>query len=214
MSEKYEHEGKRFTKVVAMELIFKTYLWKPPVDEHTICEEVYQIHESWGGLPPRGETPQVVPYVVVRALNQLERNGGATREQELWRIHDLDIQDIRTNILSGEQTYPRHLGTGKQQVYLYYYRTYRESAELKRDPVWKQYRKDILWRCKIGETHDQDTKTRTGQQGRGSPEKKVIALIMKTDNSKRLETLNTLLSTNLFVMILKTERVAVIVSVA
>lgn len=34
-----------------------------------------------------------------------------------------------------ERTYPKHLGTGKQQVYLYYYRTYRENAERKRDPV-------------------------------------------------------------------------------
>ena len=32
MFEKYEHKGKQFTKQIAMELIFKTYLWKPPVD--------------------------------------------------------------------------------------------------------------------------------------------------------------------------------------
>ena len=60
---------------------------------------------------------------------------------------------------------------------------------MKRPPVWKEYREDALWRCKIGETHDQDTETRTKQQGRVFPEKKVIALIMKTDDSKRLETM-------------------------
>ena len=192
MFDKYEHEQEQFTTRIAMELIFKTYVWKPPVEEQTIREEVYQIHESCGGLPPKMKEshnisdaiPQLVGWHVGRALRRLEEHGGATREERLWRIHEEDIKDIR----SDEQTYPKYLGSGRQEVYLYYYSTYRENAERKRSPVWKQSRKDALWRCKIGETHDQDTETRTGQQGRVFPEKKVIALIMKTDDSKRLET--------------------------
>ena len=191
---KYEHEGKQFTMGIAMELIFKTYVSKPPVEENTIREEVYQIHESCGGLPPKVRAshnisdaiPQLVRWYVGRALRKLEEHGGATREEQLWRIHE---EDIRKNIRSDEQTYPKYLGTGKQEVYLYYYPTYRENAERTRVLVWKQFRKDALWHCKIGETHDQDTETRTGQQGRVFPEKKVIALIMKTDDSKRLETM-------------------------
>ena len=187
MFEKYEHEGKPFTEQIAMELIFKTYEGKPPIAKSTIIEEVYQIHEKCGGLPPRGESHEIVHYTVERALRQLESNGGATKEQLLlWRIHD---QDILKDIRSDEQTYPKFLGTGKQEVYLYYYPTYRENAELKRPPVWKESRKDALWRCKIGETHDQDTETRTKQQGRVFPEKKVTALVMRTDDSKRLETI-------------------------
>ena len=189
MSEKYEHERKHFTKQVAMELIFKTYVGKPPVDAHTIGEEVYRIHEGGGGLPPKRGGCNLVPFWVKMALRRLESNGGATREKQLWQIHDRDTKDIYVDIHSDEETYPKYLGTGSQEVYLYYYPAYREIAELKRDPVWKQFRKDALWRCKIGETHDQDTKTRTGQQGRVFPEKKVIALIMKTDDSKRLETM-------------------------
>ena len=150
---------------------------------------MFHIHESGGGLPPRGESHEIVHYTVKRALRQLERNGGATREQRLCRIHNLDIKDILKDIRSDEQTYPKFLGKGKQEVYLYYYPTYRENAELKRPPVWKEYRKDALWRCKIGETHDQDTETRTKQQGRVFPEKKVTALVMRTDDSKRLETM-------------------------
>ena len=191
MFEKYEHEGKPFTEQIAMELIFKTYEGKPPIARnHTIVEEVYQIHEKCGGLPPRGESHEIhyaVKHTVERALRQLESNGGATKEQLLlWRIHDLDIlKDIR----SDEQTYPKILGTGKQEVYLYYYPTYRENAERERPHVWKEVRKAALWHCKIGETHDQDTETRTKQQGRVFPEKKVIALVMRTDDSKRLETI-------------------------
>ena len=92
MFEKYEHEGKRFTIAVAMELIFKTYVWKPPVDRHTIGEEVYQIHESGGGLPPWGASHEVVHSLVKLALSQLEKHGGATREEQLWRIHDQDTE--------------------------------------------------------------------------------------------------------------------------
>ena len=189
MSEKYEHEGKHFTKQIAMELIFKTYVGKPPVDGQTIREAVYETHESGGGLPPKRGGVSLVRMWVNSALNSLERNGGATREQELWRIHDRDTKDILVEIHSDEQIYPKHLGTGSEEVYLYYYPTYRKYAELQRPPVWKQYRKDALWRCKIGETHDQDTETRTGQQGRVFPEKKITALIMKIDDSKKLETM-------------------------
>ena len=182
MFEKYEHEGKQFTKQIAMELIFKTYVGRPPINEGTIIEEVYQIHESGGGLPPDVREPKSnsddsISDVISRrvrshissALLSLHSNGGATREKQLWRIHEVDILK---DICSDEQTYPKYIGTGSQEVYLYYYPAYRENAELKRPPVWKQYRKDPLWRCKIGETHDQDTETRTGQQGRVFPEKK------------------------------------------
>ena len=47
MSEKYEHEGMPFTRQVAMELIFKTYVGKPPINESTIIEEVYQDPRKW-----------------------------------------------------------------------------------------------------------------------------------------------------------------------
>lgn len=184
MSEKYEHQGKQFTRAVAMELIFKAYVWKPPVDNQTICEEVYQIHKSGGGLPFKSENEDIrVRQVVKRALTELKCNGGATKEQELWHIHERDDENIR----SDEQKYPKTLGTGSEEVYLYYYRAYRERAEVRRPPVWKTFQKRRFWECKIGETHDQDTKKRTGQQGREAPEKKVIALIMKTDTSHWLE---------------------------
>ena len=32
MSEKYEHDGRHLTTQIAMELIFKTHVWKPPVE--------------------------------------------------------------------------------------------------------------------------------------------------------------------------------------
>ena len=195
MSEKYEHERMPSTKEVAMELIFKTYVGKPPINEDTIIEEVYQIHESCGGLPPDVREPELnlgynisdvisarVRSMIKSALPSLHSNGGATSEKQLWRIHKVDIH-------SDEKTYPKNLGTGSQEVYLYYYPAYRDLSELKRPPVWKQYRKDALWRCKIGETHDQDTETRNRTTGTCVSRKKVIALIMKTDDSKQLETM-------------------------
>ena len=112
MFEKYEHEGKPFTKQIAMELIFKTYEGKPPIDEHTIIEEVYQIHESCGGLPPKVENLSLTRYsisdvisfrvrsLVRSALSELERNGGATRENDfgestIWTSRTF----LRTSVL-------------------------------------------------------------------------------------------------------------------
>ena len=192
----YEHEGKPFTKQVAIELIFKAYVGQTPVDERRLPEDIYQIHERHGGLHPDvTPTPRFpnisklisrrVRWHVRSALDELKRNGGATYEGRfLWRIHE---EDIDAAIRADEQTYPKVIATGKQEVYLYYYPAYRKLAARERPPVWKERREDALWRCKIGETHAQGTKTRTGQQGRVLPEKKVIALILKTDDSKQLE---------------------------
>lgn len=194
----YEHEGKHFTEQIAAELIFKTYVGEPSIDKTTLPEKVYQIHEGGGGLPPKVRYPTNlnslnsseysnhihlhVRRMVGNALSTLERNGCATRESlELWHIHEMDIH-------RDDQTYPKMLGEGSQEVYLYYYRAYRENAVLNKiNPVWKVGYGRILWRCKIGETHDQDTATRVKQQIGVSPEKPVIALIIGTDNSRRLE---------------------------
>ena len=193
MNKTYEHQGKPFTKQIAAELIFKTYVAAPPIDDTILQEKVYQIHEAGGGLPPKvrhlnpvtassTEMERAIGRYVREALSTLERNGCATRESlELWHIHEM-------NIHRDEETYPKMLGEGSQEVYLYYYRAYRENAVLKKiNPVWKVGYGEILWRCKIGETHDQDTATRVKQQIGVSPEKPVIALIIRTDNSRRLE---------------------------
>ena len=193
MPEKYQHQGKFFTSTVAMELIFTTFVGTSPVEANIIRKDIYDSHLQRGGLPPKALKAQntdhdddLIRFTVGLALRSLARHGSATFEEEshLWRIHDANIlADIR----SDEQTYPQTLGDGNEAVYLYYYPTYRENAERKRPPVWKKNRETVIWPCKIGETHDQDTYTRTRQQGREAPEKKVIALIMKTDVSGWLE---------------------------
>ena len=197
MSEKYEHEGKHFTKQIAAELIFKTYLAKPPVDETTLPEKVYQIHEVGGGLPPEvrypnpatansSDTEKTIHFAIggyVRgALSELRSNGCATKESSrLWQIHKIDIH-------RDERTYPKRLGEGSQEVYLYYFPAYRELVIRKKiTPVWKINVQKIFWRCKIGETHDQDVETRVKQQTRISPEKPTIALIMKFHHQNRWE---------------------------
>ena len=187
----YQHHGKPFNTQAAMEIIFKAYVSQPAVDEGILSEEVYKHHQHLGGLPPdirAYEDPkreQAIQRRHVRsALRHLESNAAATREKRLWRIH---THDIDATIRADEQTYPKELGCGKQEVYLYYYPLYRKDAERNRPPVWKQYRAPAVWPCKIGETHDQDTRKRVKQQGKVFPEKKVIALILRTDDSGQLE---------------------------
>lgn len=199
MNKTYEHQGKPFTQEIAAELIYKTYIAEPPVDETILPEKVYEIHEAGDGLPPKVRYPTNlnllsssefsnhirfhVHKMVRSALSGLENNGCATRESSrLWHIHEMDIH-------RDEQTYPKTLGKGSQEVYLFYYRAYRENAFLKKiNPVWRVDYGKVLWRCKIGETHDQDTETRVKQQSGVPPEQPIIALKMKTNDSKKLET--------------------------
>ena len=83
---------------------------------------------------------------------------------------------------------PKTLGKGNQEVYCYYYRAYRKIAELNhKEPVWIPYRKKSIWECRVGQTIKQDTPTRVKQQMGVPPEQPTIALIMKTDDSKKLE---------------------------
>ena len=188
MSEKYEHAGLPFTKQVAAELIFKTHVGKSPVDETILPKQIYQIHKSGGGLPPESKLSESDSFNVNRrvrqALSGLHTNGCATRDEwsgRLWYIHEMDIH-------RDEREYPKTRGKGSQEVYCYYYRAYREIAVLtKVAPVWKMDVGKILWECKIGETHEQDTPTRVRQQIGVPPEQPVIALILKTDDSQRLE---------------------------
>ena len=191
MSEKYEHEGRHFTKQIAAELIFKTYVVEPSVDETNLPEKVYQIHEAGGGLPPKLRYPNPATVKAINftirsyvrgALSGLKNNGCATQESfGLWRIHNIDIH-------RDELTYPKTLGKGSQTVYLYYYRTYREAAVLKKiSPVWKINIGKILWHCRIGETHKQEAEARVKQQMGVPPEPPIIALKMKTNDSKKLE---------------------------
>ena len=197
--EKYKHEGQQFTKEIAAELIFKTYIGKPLVDETILLEQVYQTHIANGGLPPevrvskpnsRWSQTQIdgnISFTARRyarsALSILHSNCCARRDEHdprLWYIHEMDIH-------RDEREYPKRHGKGSQEVYCYYYRTYREYAVRQIiDPVWKSYPERIRWECKIGETHDQDTETRVKQQT-GMPEKPIIALILKTRDSRRLE---------------------------
>ena len=185
MIEIYEHDGKHFTQKIAAELIYKTYMGKPPVDETTFREHIYQIHTTNGGLPP-ATADKYISSTVGRytrsALSGLRANGCATKESlRLWRIHEMDIY-------RDEREYPKTLGKGNQEVYCYYYRAYREIAELKRkDPVWIPYREESVWKCRIGGTIKQDTPTRVKQQMGVPPEQPTIALIMKTNDSKKLE---------------------------
>ena len=131
---------------------------------------------------------QVHRLIVVSEIQNISNRSGSSPEGQPGIFKkDRDDEYIRKNIRSDEQKYPKTLGTGSEEVYLYYYRAYRERAEMRRPPVWKTSQKRRFWECKIGETHAQDTEKRTGQQGREAPEKKVIALIMKTDTSQWLE---------------------------
>ena len=143
-----------------------------------------------GGLPPAVRSLRdtekrirsTINHYVRRALSELDSKGCATQKlKSVWQIHEMDIH-------RDEQTYPKRLGKGSQEVYLYYYRAYKENAVLKKiNPVWRVGYGKVLWRCKIGETHDQDTATRVKQQIGVSPEKPIIALIIGTDDSRRLE---------------------------
>ncbi|MBZ5670911.1 MAG: GIY-YIG nuclease family protein, partial [Acidobacteriia bacterium] len=69
-------------------------------------------------------------------------------------------------------------GVGEEAVYVYYYTTYKESALA----AGKDH-----WLCKIGRT-DRLPRIRISEQTTGIPEQPVIGSVIKTDDSRAVET--------------------------
>ena len=168
MNKQYEYSGKPLRTTMAEGLIVELFKGQT-VPKVEIVRRVDEIHLSGGGK--KAET-KVHP--VTNALNALKRKGIANNDPPgigVWHIINKD-EPI-------EEDEVKRVGSGNSSVYLYYYPTYRQFAELRGEKTWP---------CKIGCSEYPDPIHRIHEQtGTGMPEQPEIALIIQTNMPEDVE---------------------------
>ena len=168
MNDQYQYSGERLTTKMARELIVELFKGQT-VPKVEIVRKVDEIHLGRGGK--KAET-KVHP--VTNALNALKRKGIANNDPPgigIWHIINKD-EPI-------EEDEVKRVGSGNSSVYLYYYPTYRQFAELRGEKTWP---------CKIGCSEYSDPIHRIHEQtGTGMPEQPKVALVMQTNRPKKME---------------------------
>ena len=168
MNDQYKYIDQPLTTKMAQELIVKLFKGQT-VFKQDIVRGVDEEHLGRGGK--KGET-KVHP--VTNALNALKRKGLADNDNP-----DIGAWDV---VKKGEPVIEdgvKWIGSGNNSVYLYYYPTYKQFAEtLERE----------TWPCKIGRSEYADPVHRIYEQvGTGMPEQPKIALVIRTDRHKEME---------------------------
>jgi len=165
MNNQYKYAGHPFTYPIARELILELYAGET-LKRSVIKDSVYTAHLERDGKEIID--PKQKDAYISDALNYLRRKGLATNEgtpQGHWKI----FGGSPPNDPPDE---PR-----ARCVYIYYYPSYRELAELKGEDKWP---------CKIGRT-ERDAETRIKEQGTGMPEHAKQEVIIETDDPRGLE---------------------------
>lgn len=186
MTDKYKYNGLPITPSIIEYLILTLFNGRT-VKRDTIVNNVLDYHISNCGLHPDA---QDFTASVKKALSNMQkRNYAINKSYGFWEINDTNLpliedefleleneleQNIPIDCIPSHQTY----GIGSNAVYLYYFSSYRQLSELKNNDTWA---------CKIGRT-DRDPLIRIlSQSATALPEKPVIELIIKTDDSLLLE---------------------------
>ncbi len=99
-----------------------------------------------------------------------ELNGDESVEKE---ADNLEVVETPNNI-EADKT----LGEGNSSVYVYYYPAYQKLAEMN---------KDKLWECKVGMSERDPINRVLSQTGTALPERPTLALLIKTNDAKGLE---------------------------
>ena len=166
MDNGYKYSGESLTTKMARELIVELLKGRT-VTKTEIVRRVDEEHLKRGGK--KAET-KVHP--VTNALNALKKSVLAGNPSlGVWHIID-EIEPI-------EEDGVRWIGSGNNSVYLYYYPMYKQFAELQGVETWP---------CKIGRSEYADPVHRIHEQtGTGMPEQPKIALVIRTNRSKEME---------------------------
>ena len=174
MPDDYDYVGQPLTTRMAKQLIENDF---PPrhITVDDLRKEVEKLHIGRGGLPYTRKSP----HPVNRALTKLNKEKKVKKiSLGLWQIGspssnpDNEINENESDVL------PRTRGSGEREVYIYYYPTYQQAAELKGESNFA---------CKIGKTKDDSIRRIYSQTGTGMPEEPTTGLIIKTDFPEELE---------------------------
>jgi Meiotically up-regulated gene 113 len=187
-SEPYPYKGLPLTPGIMEWLIPKIFSGQT-VERKVIAARVQEFHRSQGGKAAKA---QDLGRSVKRALEKMRDKGLAEQPGYAhWRIPSDDVPSPSdtvssteepavqsTDVVEFEPVAERVLGSGDHAVYLYYFPTYRLFAES---------RGEKRWPCKIGLTESDPLSRILSQAATAMSEKPVIALLIRTPNSRKLE---------------------------
>ena len=168
-----KYSGKRLKVSMARELIMELFKGQT-VPKQDMIRKVDKIHLERDGKPSEN-----IIHPVTDALNALKRKKFANNPNPgdgIWEIYgETGDEEIDDDADDGV----RQIGSGNNSVYVYYYPAYKERAELRGEETWP---------CKIGHSEYANPIHRILQQvGTGMPEKPEIALVIRTNRSKEME---------------------------
>ena len=175
MDNEYKYSGQRLRMKIARELIIE-FFEGSTLHKKDMIRKVDEVHLERGG-----ELSKNIVHPVTDALNALKRKGLSNNPNSgdgIWTIIG-ETPDERIDDGDDSTDEARRIGSGNNSVYVYYYPNYKQCAELQGKDTWP---------CKIGRSEYQNPIHRIyEQQGTGMPEKPEIALIMLTNQPKKME---------------------------
>ncbi|WP_319567279.1 GIY-YIG nuclease family protein [Cohaesibacter marisflavi] len=189
--EAYRFENVRLTPKVVSEIALIIFSGQA-IDSKDIMPAVEQFHLNKGGLPSIALNANATRKKALRTLVQQgaaekigygrykflvdETNASVATTNELPQDAS-NTQNLVECPASAQIQAEKTLGEGNELVYLYYYPTAKELAELKGEAVWS---------IKIGRTSVGLSRI-TEQLGTGHSEIPIVPLVFKTDSSANLE---------------------------
>lgn len=165
MNNEYKHAGKPFTAEIAEELILELCKGET-LQKQDIMKRVYHEHHLKQGGSEHAN-PKTLNQCFNDALNRRLKQRDLTHNPSrgIWAIYGESPHDDPPDE-------PR-----EGCVYIYYYPSYKELAELKGEDKWP---------CKIGRT-ERDAEKRIKEQGTGMPEHATKEVVIETDDPNSLE---------------------------
>ncbi len=174
MNDLYKYAGKTLTPNIARELVQELFAGKA-VQKQEIMDVVVETHLGRGGLPTIAQRN----HPVTLGLWHMKREGQADSSSgDNWVIPTSSQDDEGVDVEQDDLNPENIIGFGKQEIYLYYYPTYRRLAEFQGEAVWA---------CKIGKTSIDAIHRIRSQTRTALPEYPEVGLIIKTDQLNLME---------------------------
>lgn len=173
----YKYAGVELTPNIFRELLIQFFDGKQFRRQDAVVE-ITRYHVEHGGLLEKAEYNSTFK----KAAEYLKEEGLENVVVGVWRLcYKESAAEVvspvkQTDVISYRAD--KEIGFGKSSVYVYYYDSYKELAELKGNKSWE---------CKVGRTDVDPISRILGQAGTCYPEFPHVALIIYCEDSSLLE---------------------------
>ncbi len=186
--ENYKYKGVPLTPNIAGDLIIEIFAGQTKL-RNEIVDAVVEAHVSRGG---KKSNAQNIPRTIKKALENLRKNELVTNPSTgYWSISgvvdselnkDESVEEEADNVegvdIVNNIKAIKTFGEGSSSVYVYYYPTYKKFAEINESQ---------LWECKVGMSERDPILRVLSQTGTALPELPTLALLIKTNEPRMLE---------------------------